>query len=221
MIWQPIRKRTRGPTFELTRICFGKSVVMLFSWFDFRSRESPRGYPLPEIPPPHCRAAADESRRRTCARGCCRSPSPRDRPARSRWGLRTAAPGLPKARLRERRSGPTAGRRNFSSLQSIENKRNRIGIPLNSHSRSGEADATAATLSPNQKESRQRVHPRRSSRKIGASVDVGGEIFLSANPRKGSKRRRNLVGCRSSRLLSRKAASDTSGCFPQGRPRPV
>jgi len=55
---------------------------------------------------------------------------------------------------RARRSGPsvrlaTAGRgRNFSSLQTAENKGNRIGIPI--FSRSEDVDATAATISPDQ-----------------------------------------------------------------------
>ena len=67
--------------------------------------------------------------------------------------------GLLNVRLRER-DGPDVGRAapaeegNFSSLQTLENKRNRIGIPPNPP-RSEDANATAATIWPNRKSTAQ------------------------------------------------------------------
>jgi hypothetical protein len=47
---------------------------------------------------------------------------------------------------------------------------------------SKEADATAATVSPNQKESRRCVHPRRRSREIGGPAGCGGRNFPVRKP---------------------------------------
>ena len=97
-----------------------------------------RGHALPEIPPPHVEPAAGEPRRRTREGGCRRSPRPRDRAARPRSDVARPRAVSGCSPSRARCSGPSVGlaapagrERNFSSLQTLENKRNRVGISPN------------------------------------------------------------------------------------------
>jgi hypothetical protein len=138
---------------------------MLFSSFGPPMKRIRRGHTLPEIPPPHVVPAAGEPRHRAREGGCRRSRGP-EQSARGRTShSRARSPECSASRAR--RGGPSAGlaapiarERNFSSLQTIENKRNRVGSPSNPPTFGG-SDATAATVSPNQKEARRCVHPRR------------------------------------------------------------
>src|SRR5271170_645976 len=75
-----------------------------------------------------------------------RSPRAPDRPSRSGWTSHDAR-GLLNARLQSSASRRNRREGNFSSLQTLGNKRNRIGIPP-APLRSEDADATAATVAP-------------------------------------------------------------------------
>jgi hypothetical protein len=134
-----------------------------------------RGHVLPEIPPPdpaasrgvdHATAAVTDRRGRDAARprGLLQCPI-----------------------LRARRSGPNVGfgapaRRegNFSSLQTIENKRNRIGIPPNLPTfRGNRCDGGDRLTEP--RGAAPRVRPR-IVREIGGPADAGRRNFPIRKP---------------------------------------
>jgi hypothetical protein len=112
---------------------------------------------LSQKPTPHAsrRRRAESSTARGRLSQIAEAARPSGAPA---VGHRTAARGLLNVRLRERddpdvgRAAPAGREGNFSSLQTLENERNRIGIPPNPP-RSEDANATAATIWPNRKES--------------------------------------------------------------------
>jgi hypothetical protein len=115
-------------------------------------------------PPPASRGVERERAAVADRRGPATEERARGRTSHSR----ARSPGC--SAWRARRSDPSVGlaaERKFSSLQSIGIKRNRIGIRQIIPPRSEEADATAATVSPNQKGSRRCVHPGPRSREIG------------------------------------------------------
>jgi hypothetical protein len=104
--------------------------------------------------------------------------------------------------------------RKLSSRQTIEYKRNRMGVQKILR-RSKEADAGAATGSRNQKESRRRV---RRSREIGGAAKFSyPQTLEKARNREGI----SLAVERAGAGVQGNATSDSSGFIPQGRPRPV
>ena len=171
------------------------------------------------------RARAAVADRRGRARAAVADRRGRATEPRARGRRRTAARGLLNARLREcdaaveasgarRRPG---GRETFPPSKplktketELESRRIRLG--------SEDADATAATVSPNRKESRRRVHPRRRSREIGREADTGRRNFPIRNPLK-----RLETGKKSGKpSLSRAGSSLRSGecclCHPAPEP---
>ena len=105
---------------------------------------------LSQTPTPHAssRRRAESSTARGRLSHIAEDARPSSAPA---VGRRMAARGLLNVRLRERddpdvgRAAPAGREGNFSSLQTLENKRNRIGIPPNP-APSEHANATAATI---------------------------------------------------------------------------
>ena len=84
---------------------------------------------------------------------------------------------------------------NFSSLQALGNKRNRIGIPP-APPCSEDADATAATVSPNR---RRRVQSRRRSREIGGGGGCRPRKFSYPQPLEKARNGKGSCDRRSSR----------------------
>jgi hypothetical protein len=113
------------------------------------------------------------------------------RPSALAEGRRTAARGLLKARLRERDAAvrasgwrrPLGGGENFLPCKPLKTKETELEF-RQIFLRSAETDATAATVSPNQEE----PHPKSVLGSCGKSAGRrmrGGEIFLSANRKRG------------------------------------
>jgi len=108
-----------------------------------------RGHALPEIPPPHAGPAAGNARLRE------RDAAVQASGSRRRLGRGKSFPPCKPLKTKE------------TELESRQ-----IILP-----RSEESDAMAATVSPNRKESRRRVHPRRRSREIGRPGGCGEAKF--------------------------------------------
>jgi hypothetical protein len=87
-----------------------------------------RGHAVPELPPPHAEPGAGTPSRRPRWAVVGIAEVARSSGARA-VGRHTTARS-PEGWRRERKAAiPSAGGGKFSSLQSIENKRNRVGIP--------------------------------------------------------------------------------------------
>ena len=167
---------------------------------------------LSQKPTPHAsrRRRAESSTARGRLSQIAEAARPSSAPA---VGRRMAARGLLNVRLRERddpdvgRAAPAGREGNFSSLQTLENKRNRIGIPPNPP-RSEDANATAATIWPNRKESTRPVRVGRGRCEI-ATTDSAA-LSLPVNPS------HRAVHAPWRRVLQRKTA-----CRSDARRRPA
>ena len=133
LAYWPDRKLVRDPAFEI-RIFFLKIWIHAIPLVRPPTTRIRLAHGVPKSPCVACGAGAGEP---STARGGCRGwPSQRDRaPARAAVARRR---DLSWARVRERNVAVQAsgsrrrlGGGKFSWLQTIENKRNRIGIPAN------------------------------------------------------------------------------------------
>jgi hypothetical protein len=178
----------------------------LKSCYSLRSTSDDENPPWPCSP--RNPAAACRARRRRAEASNARerlSPTPEAaRPSSLGVGRRTAARGLPNARLRERDAAvrasgfwrPLGGSETFPPCKPLKTKETELESRQIILPRSEQADAMAATVSPNRKESRRRVDRRRRSREIGGSTDAGRRNFPI---RKSLKR---LKAAKESRWLS-------------------
>ena len=122
---------------------------------------------------------------------------------RARAAVAIAARG--DARFRERDAALQAsgsrrrrgGNKNFPPCKPLKTNETELESRQIILPRSEEADATAATISPNQKESRRRVHPRRRWREARGPANAGRRNFPIRKPLK------RLKTAKESRRLSR------------------
>ncbi len=188
LAYWPDRKLVRDPAFEI-RIFFRKIWIHAIPLVRPPTTRIRLAHGVPKSPCVACGAGAGEP---STARGGCRGwPSQRDRaPARAAVARRR---DLSWARVRERNVAVQAsgsrrrlGGGKFSWLQTIENKRNRIGIPANPPPSAG-ARAMPATAWFTRRELRRHVRPRRRSPEIGEAADAGRGNFPIRNPLKKAR----------------------------------
>jgi hypothetical protein len=140
--------------------------------------------PCPQPPPPASRAV---ERARTAVAQIEEAARPSRALAVER---RTAARDLLNARLRERDAAiqgsrrPLGGSETFPPCKPLKTKETELEFRQIILPRSEVADALAATVSPNRKESPPRVHPPRRSREIGGPADARRRNFPIRKPLK-------------------------------------
>src|ERR1700677_112942 len=145
---------------------------------------------------------------------------------RSAVRRRPAARGLLNARLRERDAAVRAsgsrrrlGRGENFLPQTLEDKRNRIGISPNPPR---SEDAGATSISPVRKQLGHRVRSRRRSREIGRLADERRRNFPIRNRlkrlEKAKESRRPSLLAPARAAVQGNAASDPSGIIPGGLP---
>jgi len=165
-----------------------------------------RRHGLAEIPPPQVEPATGVERTRAAvANGRGRADrAAHSRPDAAQQRAISRMLGFASAMQRSERrvlgAGWEAGK--LSSLQTIANKRNRIGIPP-SPPTFREADATARPSRRVKKGSQSRVHRRRRSPEIGGPADVRQRNFPIRKPLKTLEMANESRRCRSSLRLER------------------